>query len=125
MTKRILIVDDDQDIQDVAKVALEVVGGWEVVVADSGKSGLAIAASQQPDLILLDIMMPDMDGVTTLKHLRANHSTAEIPVILLTAKVQAGDRQQFTTLDITAVIPKPFKTMLLADQIAQIMDWED
>lgn len=124
MTKRILIIDDDQDIQDVAKVALEVVGGWEVMVADSGKQGLAIATSSQPDLILLDIMMPDMDGVTTLKLLRADPDTAKIPVILLTAKVLQSDRQQFTTLDITAVIPKPFKTMLLAAQIAEIMDWQ-
>lgn len=120
-TKRILVVDDDEDIQDVARVALEIVGGWEVITASSGSEGLDLAASQQPDAILLDVMMPDLDGIATLKQLKANATTQKIPVILLTAKVQSGDRDRFAPLDIAGIIPKPFKTMLLAERVAEII----
>ena len=122
-TKRILVIDDDEDIQDVAQVALEVVGGWEVITASSGIEGLSLAATEQPDAILLDVMMPDLDGIATLKQLKTNPATQTIPVILLTAKVQSSDRDRFAQLDIIAIIPKPFKTMLLANQVAEILGW--
>ena len=122
-TKRILVIDDDEDIQDVALVALEVVGGWEVITASSGSEGLSLAVTEQPDAILLDVMMPDLDGIATLKQLKANPTTQPIPVILLTAKVQSSDHDRFTQLDIIAIIAKPFKTMLLADQVAEILSW--
>ncbi len=121
--KRILVIDDDEDIQDVALVALEVVGGWEVVTASSGNEGIRLAATEQPDAILLDVMMPDLDGIATLEQLKANPVTKSIPVILLTAKVQSGDRDRFAQLDIIAIIAKPFKTMLLADQVTKILSW--
>lgn len=123
--KRILVIDDDEDIQDVARVALEVVGGWEVITASSGSEGIRLAPTEQPDAILLDVMMPDLDGIATLEQLKANPVTQPIPVILLTAKVQSGDRDRFAQLDIIAIIAKPFKTMLLADQVAEILGWED
>lgn len=123
--KRILVIDDDEDIQDVALVALEVVGGWEVITASSGSEGLRLAATEQPDAILLDVMMPDLDGIATLKQLKANPITQPIPVIFLTAKVQSGDRDRFAQLDIVEIIPKPFKTMLLSQQVAAILGWED
>ncbi|MDJ0647416.1 MAG: response regulator [Xenococcaceae cyanobacterium MO_188.B19] len=122
-TKQILVIDDDEDIQDVARVALEVVGGWEVITASSGSEGLSLAVTEQPDAILLDVMMPDLDGIATLKQLKANPTTQPIPVILLTAKVQSSDRDRFAQLDIIAIIAKPFKTMLLADQVAEILSW--
>ncbi len=122
-TKRILVIDDDEDIQDVAQVALEVVGGWEVITASSGIEGLSLAATEHPDAILLDVMMPDLDGIATLKQLKTNPATQTIPVILLTAKVQSSDRDRFAELDIIAIIPKPFKTMLLANQVAEILGW--
>jgi CheY-like chemotaxis protein len=125
INRRILVIDDEEDIQDVARVALEVVGGWEVFTASSGKEGLLLAETQQPNAILLDIMMPDIDGIATFKQLQANPATQQIPVILLTAKVQSADRHRFAKLGITAIIPKPFKTMLLADQVAKILGWED
>ena len=121
--KRILVIDDDEDIQDVALVALEVVGGWEVITASSGSEGIRLAATEQPDAILLDVMMPDLDGIATLEQLKANPVTQPIPVILLTAKVQSGDRDRFAQLDIIAIIAKPFKTMLLADQVTEILGW--
>ncbi|MBE9046215.1 response regulator [Pleurocapsales cyanobacterium LEGE 10410] len=123
--KRILVIDDDEDIQDVALVALEVVGGWEVITADSGSEGIALAASEQPDAILLDVMMPELDGIATLKQLKVNPITQAIPVIFLTAKVQSGDRDRFASLDIVDIIAKPFKTMLLSQQVAAILGWED
>jgi CheY-like chemotaxis protein len=123
--RRILIIDDEEDIQDVARVALEVVGGWEVITASSGSEGLLLAEKERPDVILLDVMMPDLDGIATLKQLRANLVTQQIPVILLTAKVQPADRHRFAQLGSIAIIAKPFKTMLLADQVAEILDWED
>ena len=122
-TKCILVIDDDEDIQDVARVALEIVGGWEVITASSGSEGLNLAATERPDAILLDVMMPDLDGVTTLKQLKANSATQVIPVILLTAKVQFSDRDRFAQLDIVGIIAKPFKTMTLAEQVAKILSW--
>ena len=122
--KRILVIDDDEDIQDVALVALEVVGGWEVITASSGGEGIRLAATEKPDAILLDVMMPDLDGIATLEQLKANPATQAIPVIFLTAKVQSGDRDRFAQLDIVETIAKPFKTMLLAQQVAAILGWE-
>ena len=123
--KKILVIDDDEDIQDVALVALEVVGGWQVITADSGNEGLRLAATEQPDAILLDVMMPDLDGIATLEQLKANPLTQSIPVIFLTAKVQSGDRDRFARLDIVDVIAKPFKTMSLSQQVAEILGWKD
>ncbi|MDJ0589799.1 MAG: response regulator [Pleurocapsa sp. MO_226.B13] len=122
--KRILVIDDDEDIQDVALVALEVVGGWEVITASSGGEGIRLAATEKPDAILLDVMMPDLDGIATLEQLKANPTTQAIPVIFLTAKVQSGDRDRFAQLEIVETITKPFKTMLLAQQVAAILGWE-
>lgn len=122
--KRILIVDDEEDIRDVAKLALETLGGWQVLTASSGSQGLLVAEQEQPDAILLDVMMPDMDGVRTFQKLQANRATQNIPVILLTAKVQSADQRRFDELGVKAVIAKPFKTMSLANQIAEIFNWD-
>ncbi|MCG8366150.1 MAG: response regulator [Pseudanabaenales cyanobacterium] len=123
-TKHILIVDDEDDIREVAELALEAVGGWQVSTASSGLVGLAKAAAEQPDAILLDVMMPDMDGLETFQKLRANAVTQQIPVILLTAKTQATDQNRFLEVGVTGIITKPFKAMLLADQIAELLDWD-
>ena len=97
-TRRILIVDDEDDIREVAQVSLEMVAGWEVLTASSGSAGLAIASADQPDAILLDVMMPDMDGPTTFQKLQADLKIRNIPVILLTAKLQPTDRNRFAEL---------------------------
>lgn len=86
MTRKILIIDDDDDIREATQLCLEIVGNWQIVTANSGKEGLIVAISQQPALILLDVMMPDMDGLETLKQLQVNDVTKDIPVMLLTAK---------------------------------------
>lgn len=121
--KRILVIDDEDDIREVAQISLEMVAGWEVLTACSGSEGLIQAEAAQPDVILLDVMMPDMDGFATFQKLQANTATQHIAVILLTAKVQSTDRQRFVELGITAMIAKPFNPLNLANQIAEILGW--
>jgi len=124
MTRRILIIDDEDDIREVAGLSLETVAGWEVVLADSGAQGLARAAEHQPDAILLDVMMPGMDGPTTFRELRKNPATAKIPVLLLTVKVQSSDQKRFADLGVEAVLFKPFDPLTLSDQISIELGWE-
>jgi CheY-like chemotaxis protein len=122
-SKKVLVVDDEEDIREVTQVSLEMLKGWTVVTAGSGGGGLIMASKEQPDVILLDVMMPDMDGPTTFSKLQADPTTTHIPVILLTAKVQAADRQRFASLGIKAVISKPFDPMKLAEQIETVVGW--
>ncbi|MDX2216115.1 MAG: response regulator [Oculatellaceae cyanobacterium bins.114] len=121
--KRILVVDNEAYIREVAQICLETTAGWEVLTANSGKAGIAIAQADQPDAILLDVMMPDMDGLTTFQHLQDNAVTQTIPVILLTAKVQASDRQRYNELGVTGAIAKPFDPLRLAHQVATTLGW--
>ena len=121
--RKILIVDDEDDIREVARVSLEMVGGWDVLVAGSGSEGLAEAKIGQPDAILLDVMMPDMDGPTTFQRLQADAATRHIPVILLTAKVQAADHLRFAELGVSGVLAKPFDPLTLPRQVAEVLSW--
>jgi len=123
MYHRILIIDDEEDIRDVVALSLETVAGWDVMVASSGAQGLARAIEHLPDAILLDVMMPGMDGPTTLHELRKNPDTAKIPVLLLTAKVQASDQRRFADLGAEAVLFKPFDPMTLSTRIAAVLGW--
>lgn len=123
MTRKILIIDDECDIQAVAQLALEVVAGWTVAIASSGLEGLELALNESPDAILLDVMMPDMDGIMTLKALQSNPRTCMIPVILMTAKTQLADRERFAKLGISGLISKPFKAMQLSEQISLALSW--
>jgi len=123
--KRILVIDDAEDVREVAQVSLELVGGWEVLTASSGLEGVAKAIVEQPDAILLDVMMPDQDGQTTFLQLQANSSTQHIPVILLTAKVLPADSGQFAGLGIITVIPKPFEPLNLPSQVANALGWSE
>jgi len=120
--ERILYVEDEPDIQAVAKLALEMVGGFQVMICSSGQDALDKVEDFAPDLILLDVMMPGMDGPTTLQRLRADTVTAVIPVIFLTAKVQPTEVAQFQAMGALDVIPKPFDPMNLATRVRQI--WE-
>lgn len=120
-----LVVDDDDAIREVAQMALEIVGGFEVITASSGSEGWRIALEQQPDAVLLDVMMPGMDGPTLLSHLRADPGTHHIPVILLTAKIQAGDRRDWDDLDISGIIGKPFDPMKLPGDISRMLGWTE
>lgn len=121
--KHILIIDDEEDIREVAELTLQTMGGWEVLTAASGIEGLAIARAQQPDAILLDMMMPDLDGIGTLTLLRATPETQHIPVILITAKEKNVDRTRLAELGVTAIIAKPFDPMTLVEQVANDLGW--
>jgi CheY-like chemotaxis protein len=118
---RILIIDDEELIRVSTQLCLEMTSDWEVLTASSGREGLVKAETQQPNAILLDVMMPDMDGLTTLEHLQANPATQHIPVFLLTAKAQPAEQRQFAKLGVTAVITKPFEPLQLAEQIAEAL----
>lgn len=121
--RQILVVDNEEYIQEVAKICLETVAGWQVLTASSGEAALKIAEAEQPDAILLDVMMPGMDGLTTFQKLQENFATHHIPVILLTAKIQSSDRQNYEQMGLRATIAKPFDPLELAKQIAQALDW--
>lgn len=115
--KKILYVEDEPDIQMIARVALENVGGFELLVCSSGTEALEKAASFNPDLLLLDVMMPGMDGPTTLQELRKIPSLAKTPVMFMTAKVQPQEVEFLKSLNVTDVIAKPFDPMGLANNI--------
>jgi CheY-like chemotaxis protein len=120
-TKRILIIDDEADIREATQMCLEITGEWEVVLASSGPEGLLKAVEEKPDAILLDIMMPGMDGLTTMQRLRENSETSAIPIILLTAKAQSSEQRQLSQLDIAAIITKPYDPYSLSDQLVQAL----
>jgi len=122
-SKRILLIDDEDDIREIAQLSLEMIGGWTVATANSGNRGLETARAQRPDAILLDVMMPGLDGFATFQKLQADPQTRDIPVILLTAKVQSADRQKFDRLGVSGVIAKPFEPMSLAEEVAHILGW--
>lgn len=121
MTKRILIIDDEDDIREATQICLEIMGEWEVLTASSGKEGLVKAAAEQPDIILLDVMMPGMDGLTTLEQLQSQSATHNIPVILLTAKAQPAEQRRFGQLAVAAVITKPYDPFTLSEQVSKAL----
>jgi CheY-like chemotaxis protein len=121
--KRILVVDNEPYIREVTQICLETVAGWEVLSAASGREAIERAQRDRPDVILLDVMMPDMDGITTFQQLQANPQTQVIPILLLTAKVQASDYHRYKELGIKATIAKPFNCLQLASQISEALGW--
>ncbi|MHA7155744.1 response regulator [Arthrobacter sp. TMN-50] len=121
--RRILLVDDDDGIREVARTVLEMVGGYDVDTASSGLEGLEKARNSPPDAIVLDVMMPGLDGPGTFVRLQEHEETRSVPVILLTAKTQEADRARFTSLGVAGVLAKPFDPMALSEQIAGIMGW--
>lgn len=117
---RVLYVEDEPDIQAVARIALQIVGGFTVQICASGEEALREAKAFGPDLILLDVMMPGMDGPSTLSALRATPGLEQIPVVFMTAKVQPSEVAQYKSLGALDVIPKPFDPMKLAEQVRHI-----
>ena len=122
-TKRILIIDDEETIQTVVHFGLRMAAGWEVLTASSGPQGIHTAQTELPDAILLDVMMPEMDGIATFKALQSTPETEKIPVILLTAKAQAAEKRQFNQLGVSGVITKPFNSLDLPEKITRILHW--
>ena len=120
--RRVLCVEDEPDIRLVAQIALETVGRLEVSLCPSGLDAVATALQVQPDLVVLDVMMPGMDGPGTLQALRDEPRTANIPIVFMTAKVQPSEVAHLKSLGALDVIAKPFDPMLLAAQLRAI--WE-
>jgi two-component system, OmpR family, alkaline phosphatase synthesis response regulator PhoP len=122
-TKRVLIIDDEETIQTVVQFGIKLAAGWEVLIAGSGAQGIQTAQVEQPDVILLDVMMPEMDGIATFRALQSQRETEQIPVILLTAKAQTAETRQFNELGVSGVITKPFNSLNLPEQISRILHW--
>ena len=121
--RRILIIDDEDDIREVAALSLESVAGWQLYTASSGAEGMRVAAAELPDAILMDVMMPAMDGPTTFREMQKMPNLTGIPVILLTAKVQGVDQRRFAGLGVAAVLFKPFDPLTLAEQMSAALGW--
>ena len=120
MSRRLLLVDDEDDIRAVAQLSLETVGGWQVVTATSGTEAIGAATSGHFDAILLDVMMPELDGPTTLERLREAGVAA--PVVFLTAKVQPGDRRALEATGAAGILAKPFDPMQLPADLDRVLE---
>lgn len=118
--KKILLVEDDYDIQEIVKCALTSVGGFEVGLCSSGEEALKEVLRFAPDLILLDVMMPIMDGPTTLQNLKTIKEASNIPVIFITAKVQPYELASYDKMGVLGTISKPFDPMTLSEVVLQI-----
>ena len=121
--QKVLIVDDEDDIRELARISLERVGGLRVVAASSGERGLELAESEEPDAIVLDAMMPGMDGPATLQRLKADPATEAIPVVFLTGSVQEVERERFLSLGAAGILAKPFDPMQLANELRAVLGW--
>jgi two-component system OmpR family response regulator len=117
---RVMYVEDEPDIRAIAKLALEVVGGFTVELCGSGQEALEKAPTFRPDLILLDVMMPGMDGPSTMEALRQQNDTASLPIAFMTAKVQSTEVQRYTDMGAIGVIAKPFDPMQLANMVKRL-----
>jgi CheY-like chemotaxis protein len=122
--RRILVVDDDDAARHAAASSLRMMTGWDVVEAYCGAQAIESATLQQPDAILLDVMMPAMDGPAMLAKLRTARATSHIPIVLLTAKVQAVHNGSFDHLPVAGILLKPFDPLRLASQVADALGWD-
>jgi CheY-like chemotaxis protein len=122
-TKTILLIDDDEMIRWLVQLCLENFVDWQIKVAISGKDGLRAIAKAKPDVILLDIVMPAMDGFTFIEKLKADDSLAHIPIVALTSSTKRFGYQAFIALGCQGVISKPFNTNTLGSQISKILGW--
>lgn len=123
--KHILLVDDEPDIREVVSLSLQAIGGWRVSSATSGHEGIELARAEHPDAILLDVMMPEIDGPATLERLQRDPRTCDIPVILLTARAQGADHHGFARLGAAGILTKPFDPTQLSDQVDAILAGSD
>lgn len=116
---RIVYVEDEPDIQAIVRIALETIGGMQVSIFNSGQEAIARAADQKPQLLVLDVMMPGLDGPGTLRLLREQTSLKQVPAIFMTAKAQPQEIEALLNLGAFAVISKPFDPMRLAAELQQ------
>jgi two-component system, OmpR family, response regulator len=118
---KVLLVDDEEDIRKIGRLSLEAVGGFAVVLASGAAEALDVARSARPGLILMDMMMPGVDGLAALSRLRAEPALAQIPVIFMTAKVQRNEVAHYLEAGALGVIQKPFDPMTLPAEVARLI----
>lgn len=123
MTRLALVVDDEPDIREIARLALEEVAGWRVVEVSNGEEALEVAAEEQPDVVLLDVMMPGLDGPSTARRLASDPRTRHLPIVLLTARVGSVEVAKLRSGPVAAVLAKPFDPMTLADDVSEVLGW--
>lgn len=123
MLKKILYAEDEQDIQTIVQIALWTYSKLDLKVCDNGQLLLDCVEEYKPDLILLDIMMPVMDGMTTFRNLKLNDNTKDIPVVFITAKAQIQELEIYKSAGILGVIVKPFDPINLANKIQELWDF--
>ena len=121
LPQRVMYVEDDPDIRAIAEIALQDVGGFTARLCESGAHALKVAPEFDPELVLLDVMMPGMDGPETLRALRELPGMAQVPVIFMTARLQRSEIDEYRALGAAGVIPKPFAPMTLSEQISEIL----
>jgi two-component system, OmpR family, alkaline phosphatase synthesis response regulator PhoP len=124
MSRRILVIDDEEAIRIIIQASLEFTARWTVFLAASATEGIKIARTERPDAILLDVMMPEMDGISLLHQLRSHPTTQDIPAIFLTAQAQETERKKLEKLS-SGVISKPFEPTAIARQISSLLNWPD
>lgn len=123
-SKHLLLIDDEPTIQEVVQVGLELDTDWIISLASSGSEGVSKAEHEQPDAILLDVMMPGMDGIETFERLKKHKFLHSTPVIFLTAKAQSLQRRQLSQIGARGIISKPFNSLQLAGQISKLLGWQ-
>jgi DNA-binding response OmpR family regulator len=121
--RRVLAVDDSPLMLLAVTIGLDRPERWDVTTADSGRAALALAARQRPDVVLLDVTMPDLDGPDTLRALRADADTSSVPIVFLTADADGADRARLLELGAAGVIAKPFDPSALGDQLDKVLGW--
>lgn len=125
MTRKIMVIDDEEAIIIVLKASIEATTDWQVITCSSSTEGTAVAAAERPNVILLDVSMPRVDGTEVLKALQAETTTQKIPVIFLTAKARASEQQALKSLGVAGVITKPFSPDAIANQVRSLLGWND
>lgn len=119
---KVLVIDDEDDIRRVARLSLAAVGGMDVCEASSGSAAVRRAREEQPDVVLLDMMMPGMDGPATIRALRGDPETADIPVVFLTAKAMSAETERLKALGACGVLVKPFDPLALPRLLRELID---
>jgi CheY-like chemotaxis protein len=119
---KVLVIDDDDDIRRIARLSLASVGGMDVCEANAGALAVSTAGEHRPDVVLLDMMMPGMDGLATFRALRENSATSRIPVVFLTAKAMSSEVQRLKDLGACGVLVKPFDPMALPGLLREMLD---
>jgi CheY-like chemotaxis protein len=123
MTRRILVVDDDEDVRRLAVMSLARVGGHDVRSVGSGAECIEELRNERPDAVVLDVMMPVMDGPATLAAIRDSGTTHDLPVVFLTAGIVAADMDRLRSLPVSGVLHKPFDPMTLPKELAELLGW--